>query len=101
MEKINLFLNSMTMEELKTLKSAIDSRIEAKKKEERKEKYDKAVKNILNEITVIIDECFMGNKIAMNIKKDDYPGVENDIDLDWNDLQYYLENHLSWRREEE
>lgn len=94
MEEMNLLLNNMKMEELETLKSLIDSSIEMKKKEERKELYDKTIRNVLNEITVIIDKCFMGNETVMNIKKDDYPGVENDIDIDWNDLQYYLEESL-------
>lgn len=91
MEKFK-FLNDMKMEELETLKSLIDSCIEAKKREERGELYDKSVSNILDEITVIIDDCFMGNKIAMTIREDDYPGVENDINMSWDDLLNYLED---------
>ena len=94
MEEMNLLLNNMKMEELEILKGLIDSSIEAKKEEERKELYDKTIRNVLDEITVIIDKCFRGNQIVMNIKKDDYSGVENDIDIDWNDLQYYLEESL-------
>ena len=94
MKEMNLLLNNMKMEELEILKGLIDSSIEAKKEEERKELYDKTIRNVLDEITVIIDKCFRGNQIAMNIKKDDYSGVENDIDIDWNDLQYYLEESL-------
>ena len=98
MEEINLFLNSMNMEELETLKSLIDSRIEMKKEEERKELYDKTVSNILDEITVIIDECGMGNKIAMTIAKGDYSGVENNVNMDWDDLLDYLEDYFIWRK---
>lgn len=91
MKEMNLLLNNMKMEELETLKSLIDSSIEAKKEKERKELYDKTIRNVLDEITVIIDKCFRGNRVVMNIKKDDYPGVENDIDMSWDDLLNYLE----------
>lgn len=90
-------LNSMEIKELENLKSLIDAHIEMKKKEERKKEYDRAVRSILDEITVIIDECGMGRKIAMTIEEDDYPGVENDIEIDWDDLQNYLEDYLIWR----
>jgi len=87
-------LNSMEIKELENLKSLIDAHIEMKKKGERKEKYAKAVRNILSEITVIITECYMGNITAMTIEEGEFLGLENNISISWNDLQNYLNDLL-------
>lgn len=92
-KEINLELDNLSIKDLKNLRDLIDSNIFWKEEEECKEKYINAIKNILKELHVIVDECGLGCKTAFTIGEDDYSN-EYDIDMRWDDLKDYIEDWL-------